>query len=190
MMYVTWLGSVVPKMQTSHCRLCSPSIERKSGVAQGRLGRSRQKNSRSSQKVKYFRNDFVSVGPLWFYPVLEAFKANKEDQAIWSGTSGSIFLSGLFLTLANFAENSGTEAGVLAKDLFLLSWSFVDADEANVRSAVLVAISSCLTSLPREIAEHLLTNAGVQLQIQRMATNEKDTTCRQLATGLTNLLEN
>jgi hypothetical protein len=160
------------------------------GRIQNNAGKSRRKNTRGQQRVKYFRNDFTSVAPLWFYPIVQAFKNHGNDLTIWTGTSGSIFLSGILLTLANFTENAGTESSLLAKDLFLLSWSFIDAGEASIRSSVLVAISSCLTSLSAETAENLLANANVQLQIQSMSTNETDTTCRHLANCLKKVLQN
>ena len=132
-------------------------------------------------------NRFTAVAPLWFYSLLSNFIQQKDNETLWSGSSGTIFLANLFRTLAAFVEFSGIQSSqVLAKDLLDLVWSFRTADVAEVRLAVLVSVATSVAMLSEERILTLLVDDGNSLPqtMKQISASDPDSTCRNLACAI------
>lgn len=71
----------------------------------------------------------------------------------------------------------------MAKDLFELVWSFRDADVAEIRLSVLVAVATSIAMLPEERMLALLMEGGDSLPriMSDMSSRDPDKNCRSLA---------
>jgi Telomere length regulation protein len=133
------------------------------------------------------KNNFTSIAPMWFYSIMGRFLKEKENEATWSGSNGSHFLASLLQTLAIIVEFAGlASAPVLARDLIEFSSSFLGADVAEVRMAVLIAVSTSFSVLPADrILAFLLASGDTLLRtITNLANADPDHKCRALASGL------
>jgi hypothetical protein len=146
------------------------------------LSKTRMKRSRPNPKI--FKNKFVPVAPMWFYSMIAGFLRHKENEVIWSGSTGSIFLAHFFRCLATIVECSGFHASqVLAFDLLDLVWDFRIADVPEVRLSVLVAVATSIAMLPEERIFAILHQEDSTLlkQISDMSGNDPDKQCRTLS---------
>jgi hypothetical protein len=143
----------------------------------------RKRSPRTSPRT--LSNRFTSIAPIWFYSLVAGFMAHKENEALWSGSTGSQFLANLFRTLSIIVEFSGIYGSpqVMAKDLFELVWSFRDADVAEIRLSVLVAVATSIAMLPEERMLALLMEGGDSLPriMSDMSSRDPDKNCRSLA---------
>jgi len=82
---------------------------------------------------------------------------------------------------------------VLAADLFELAWSFIEAENAEVRSAVLIAVATAVPYLAREyVARRLLFGSeggggggdSVVGALYRLKLHDSDRGCRELASAI------
>ena len=144
-------------------------------------------------------NKFVSIAPLWFYKIVTAFIEHREKEEMWTGFSGSQFLANLFRCLAVIVEFSGISChAVLAQDLLELVWPFINADIAEIRTSVLVAIATSLSMLPEDrVLMLLLQEPNYQLPqiVHTISSMDPDKDCRILASfisqtiaGVTNVI--
>mmetsp|Transcript_15249 Transcript_15249/g.28706 ORF Transcript_15249/g.28706 Transcript_15249/m.28706 type:complete len:1044 (+) Transcript_15249:75-3206(+) len=151
------------------------------------------KGRRSGNKYRSVTNRFGPLSSLFFCPLVQGFLQSKEDEILWGGESGGMLLSHLIMTLAAFVEFSGNHPGtaVLAKDLLELSWSFFCAVNAEVRQAVLIAVSASLPYVPIDYVFSICIGE-MQMLNKMQATANFDTSekCRLLASALLNGLQN
>jgi hypothetical protein len=146
------------------------------------LSKTRKKRSRPVQKM--IKNRFSPIAPMWFYSMVAGFFKHKANEALWTGSTGSIFLTYLFRCLAAIVEISGIQASqILAADLFDLVWEFRDADVAEIRLSVLVAVSTSVAMLPEERISMLLLREDSSLPkaIANMSSMDPDKDCRSLS---------
>ena len=141
--------------------------------------------SRSEQKAR--NNQFSEVAPMWFYSLVAGFLKHREDQALWTGPTGSILLACLFRCLAMIIAFSGSQTSqVLANDLLDLVWDFRTADVQEVRLAVLVAVSTSVAKLSNEKLINLLIDEGhLAKTLQEMSRTDPDKECRSLCQTIT-----
>ena len=148
-----------------------------------------KKNRYKRSRTKQFTvsNRFASIAPVWFYSLIRNFVQRKGEVALWSGSTGSRLLAGLFFTLALIVEFScpSPTARVLSRDLFELVWPFRVSDVADVRHSVLVAVAASFALLPEEIVLLLLLDdANLSRALTNMARNDPDAQCRMLASSI------
>lgn len=139
------------------------------------------------------KNTFMHVAPTWFYSLMGQFLKERDNETLWSGSTGSQLLASLFRTLAVIVEFAGVpSAPVLAKDLMELVWSFVDADVAEVRMAVLISVATSIAMLPEDRVLSILLEHGESfpLAIGSMSRTDPDNNCRQLATTISQSIAN
>lgn len=149
------------------------------------LSKTRRKRSRPSQKI--IKNKFAPVAPMWFYTMIAGFLKHKENETIWSGSTGSIFLAHFFRCLAAIVELSGFQASqVLAGDLLDLVWDFRTADIPEVRLSVLVSVATSIAMLPEERVYAVLYQDGFSLAktISDISGSDPDKQCRSLSTTI------
>lgn len=148
--------------------------------------KTRQKRSpRISPMV--ITNRFTAIAPAWFYSLLSNFVKHKQNETLWTGSTGSQLLANFFRTLAAIVEFSGIHSShVLAADLLQLVWSFRDADVAEVRLSVLVSVATSIAMLPEEkILSVLLEEGGGLPQIMGdISEKDPDNKCRSLALSI------
>jgi hypothetical protein len=133
------------------------------------------------------KNNFTPVAPMWFYSILGQFLKEKENEATWSGSTGSHLLSSMLRTLAVIVEFAGlASAPVLARDLIDISASFLGADVAEVRMAVLIAVATSFSVLPDDRIFAVLLERGDSLirTVANLAQADPDHRCRALALTL------
>ena len=145
--------------------------------------KTRRKRSRRVEPAT-FTNQFSTIAPLWFYSLVAQFMKHKDNDALWSGGTGSQLLAHIFRTLATFVEFSGVQcAPILAKDLIDLVWSFRTADRAEVRLAVLVSVATSVSMLPEEATLAWLYREQDSLPqiMSDISSSDPDSNCRNLA---------
>ncbi|OEU22467.1 hypothetical protein FRACYDRAFT_232623 [Fragilariopsis cylindrus CCMP1102] len=144
------------------------------------LSNTRRKRSRSQQKS--IKNRFSNIAPIWFYSLIAGFIKHKENDTLWTGSTGSILLTYFFRCLAIIVEFAGIQASqVLANDLLDLVWDFRTADVAEVRLSVLVAVSTSITMLPDERLIGLLYDeATLPRTMLDMSKRDPDADCRSI----------
>eukprot|EP00536_Pseudo-nitzschia_multiseries_P008741 jgi/Psemu1/241477/estExt_Genewise1.C_2280038 len=144
------------------------------------LSKTRRKRSRGEQKS--IRNLFSNVAPMWFYSLIAGFIKHKEDEILWTGSTGSIFLTYFLRCLSTIVEFSGIQVSkVLANDLLDLVWDFRTADVAEVRLSVLVAVSTSIAMLSDEkLTALLFGEASLSKTMLEMSQNDPDKECRSL----------
>ena len=116
--------------------------------------------------------------------MIAGFLKHKENEAIWSGSTGSIFLAHFFRCLATIVELSGFQASqVLAGDLLDLVWDFRTADIPEVRLSVLISVATSIAMLPEERILAALSREGFSLPkaISEISGNDPDKQCRDLS---------
>jgi hypothetical protein len=109
---------------------------------------------------------------------------HKDNETIWTGSTGSHFLASLFRTLAAIVEFSGIHCSqVLAKDLLQLVWPFRTADVAEIRLSVLVSVATSVAMLPEDRILTLLLSDGDSLPqiMSDISASDPDRNCRSLA---------
>eukprot|EP00540_Astrosyne_radiata_P007000 CAMPEP_0116825060 /NCGR_PEP_ID=MMETSP0418-20121206/1749_1 /TAXON_ID=1158023 /ORGANISM="Astrosyne radiata, Strain 13vi08-1A" /LENGTH=470 /DNA_ID=CAMNT_0004453513 /DNA_START=112 /DNA_END=1524 /DNA_ORIENTATION=- len=127
------------------------------------------------------------IAGLWFYSLVGRFMENKQDTALWAGANGARLLSGLLLTLSCIVDCSGPslDTEVLARNLVEFAWSFEDTNVPELRSSVLVALSSSLANLADEILASVLARGPLDYRrLRHIAIGDPDSTCRRLASAL------
>ena len=151
------------------------------------LTKTRRKRSPRTD-VSAIKNNFMPIAPMWFYSILKMFLNEKDDEATWSGSTGSHLLSSMLQTMAVIVEFAGlASAPVLARDLIEFSSSFLDADVSEVRMAVLIAVATSFSVLPEDrILAVLLERGGDSLirTLANVAQTDPDHNCRALASSL------
>jgi len=145
------------------------------------LSKTRRKRSRGQQRA--IRNRFSNIAPMWFYSLIAGFVKHKEDETLWTGSTGSILLTHFLRCLATIVEFSGVQASqVLANDLLDLVWDFRGADVAEVRLSVLVAVSTSIAMLSDEkLIALLFGEANLPKIMHEMSHNDPDKECRSLS---------
>lgn len=112
----------------------------------------------------------------------------KDNEALWTGSTGSQFLANLFRTLAIIVEFSGIHCSqVLANDLLEVVWSFRTADVAEVRLSVLVSVATSIALLPEDRVFSLLLlkdNDSLPQTLSDISRTDPDNNCRSLATSI------
>jgi hypothetical protein len=149
------------------------------------LSKTRWKRSRPIQRA--IQNRFAPIAPTWFYLMVAGFFRQKENDALWTGPTGSIFLTYLFRCLSTIVEVSGVQASqVLAGDLFDLVWGFRYADVAEIRLSVLVAVATSVAVLPEEKIFMLLLREDSSLpkDIADMSSRDPNEECRSLSKSI------
>jgi hypothetical protein len=147
------------------------------------LSNTRRKRSTKSVK-RIIKNHFASVAPGWFYSLISGFLKNKENEALWTGSTGSLLLAHFLRCLALIVEFSGfLSSQVLATDLLSLVWEFRSADVAEVRLGVLISVATAISVLPEEeIFSLLLANdASLPKTLRDMSQVDPDRECRSLS---------
>lgn len=137
------------------------------------------------------KNNFTAVAPMWFYSIIGEFLKEKDNESIWAGSTGSHLLSGMIQTLAVIVEFAGPAcAPLLAGDLIDFSSSFLGADVAEVRLAILIAVSTSFSVMLDDQVLGLLLKSGDSLAgyITTLAHSDPDVKCRELATGISHLI--
>ena len=137
-------------------------------------------------------NRFGPVAPAFFYPLVQGFLSSKSEERIWGGDKGGTLLSILVIALSTFVENSGRHPGtvVLAKDLFELSWTFIVAENNEVRLAVLIALATCLLHVSEDYLMLVICGTEDVLRVlSRIATMDTDENCRVLAASIRHSLQ-
>ncbi|KAL3909634.1 MAG: hypothetical protein SGILL_008011 [Bacillariaceae sp.] len=146
------------------------------------LSTTRRKRTRPSQKI--VKNKFAPVAPMWFYSMVSGFLKHRDNETIWSGSTGSIFLAHFFRCLATIVEFSGVQASqVLAGDLLDLVWDFRTADVPEIRLSVLVSVATSIAMLPEEqILQKLMReDAFLPKAISDISGSDPDKLCRSLS---------
>jgi hypothetical protein len=128
-------------------------------------------------------NKFGELSPLFFYPLIQGFMESKHDTILWGGENGGRFLSELLITLSTIVECAGSypSTSILSSDLFEVSWSFHEAQNPEVRRAVLVSVASCLPHLTPDSLAKALCDEQFPLELQRIKQYDSNSDCRQLA---------
>lgn len=144
------------------------------------LSKSRRKRSRSQQKA--INNHFSNTAQMWFYLLIMGFIKHRDDENLWAGSTGSIFLAYFFRCLATIVEFSGIQASqVLANDLLDLVWDFRTADVPEVRLSALVAVSTSIAMLSNEkLISLLFGEANLPITLHEMSRIDPDKECRSL----------
>jgi hypothetical protein len=144
------------------------------------LSNTRRKRSRNQQKS--IKNRFSNIAPMWFYSLIAGFIKHKENDTLWTGSTGSILLTYFFRCLAIIVEFAGIQASqVLANDLLDLVWDFRTADVAEVRLSVLVAVSTSIVMLPDERLIGLLYDEAILPRTMLdMSKRDPDAECRSI----------
>ena len=132
---------------------------------------------------------------MWFYSLLAGFIQHREKESLWTGSTGTQLLSEIIRTLATIVEFSGLQSSshVLAKDLFELVWPFHNADVAEIRLSVLVAVATTITTLPQDEMLYLLlqsTTSGGEDNLPQiigsMSSSDPSSECRSIAQAISN----
>jgi hypothetical protein len=128
-------------------------------------------------------NRFASVAPRWFYNLIGRFMERRDDASLWGGANGARLLSHLLVTLSTFCECSSIQSqSLLSKDLLEFAWTFRVAEDATLRSAVLVAVASSLGSMDEAtLVVALMGNKDLQAFISSALKSDPDPVCRRQA---------
>jgi len=144
------------------------------------ISKTRRKRSRNQQKA--IKNHFSNTASMWFYSLIAGFIKHKEDETLWTGSTGSILLSYYFRCLATIVEFAGIQASqVLANDLLDIVWDFRTADVAEVRLSVLVAASTSIAMLSDEkLISIIYDEASLPRIMLDMSKRDPDEECRSI----------
>ncbi len=128
-------------------------------------------------------NKFGELAPLFFYPLIQGFTESKHEEKLWGGENGGRLLSCLLVTLSTFVESSGNHPGtsIIASDLLELSWSFYQAQNPEVRLAVLISVATCLPNCSPDSLARMLCNERLPSHLQSIKQTDPHQDCRQLA---------
>lgn len=148
------------------------------------LSKSRRKRSRIQPKT--IKNQFSNTAPMWFYSLIAGFIKHRDDDVLWTGSTGSIFLAYFFRCLATIVEFSGPQASqVLANDLLELVWEFRTADVPEVRLSALIAVSTSIAMLSNErLISLLLDKDNLSRTMLEMSRTDPDKECRSLCQSI------
>jgi hypothetical protein len=154
------------------------------------LSKTRRKRSRSQRKS--MKNNFSNTAPMWFYSLIAGFLKHREDETLWTGSTGSILLAYFFRCLATIVEFSGFQASqVLANDLLDLVWDFRTADVPEVRLSALIAVSTSIAMLSDEkLMSLLFDEANLPQALHEMSRRDPDKECRSLCQTLSLSIHN
>ena len=143
-----------------------------------RWGRGRQ-----IYQNKTVSNKFGELAPLFFYPLIQGFTESKHNRRLWGGENGGRLLSCLLVTLSTFVEGSGNHPGtsIIASDLLELSWSFYQAQNPEVRLAVLISVATCLPHCSPDSLGRVMCNERLPNHLQNIKQTDPHEGCRQLA---------
>lgn len=139
-------------------------------------------------------NRFAVVAPRWFYSLVGTFMERKDDVKLWGGANGARLLSHLLVTLATFVECSGNHSGngsmTMARDLSEFAWTFRSAEDATIRSSVLVAVASSLAMVDEATMVEMLHGARLPDFLSSTVQHDPDETNRRIARAISrNVLE-
>lgn len=134
-------------------------------------------------------NKFVSIAPIWFYALIGQFMEHRDQSRLWGGEIGATLLANFIVTISNIVDCSGrydNSTQLLAKDLIQLTWTFRDADVAEVRASVLYSVGTAFDRLRDDAVINVLfgTTSGdsnMIRSIQAMSSNDPDDNCRALS---------
>lgn len=132
-------------------------------------------------------NRFGPVASQFFYPMIQGFFQSRNNKVIWGNAHGGILLSRVLIALSTFVEHSGNHPGtpVLAVDLFEFAWPFLEADNAEVRQAVLVALAMSFDALPAEYTLSIAMSEKRCFEIlAQIVSNDNDDKCRSMALSI------
>ena len=151
---------------------------------------SQTRRKRSWQQKQSFKNRFSEIAPLWFYTLVDGFIKHKEDDNLWMGSTGSIFLSFFFRCLASIVDFAGIQGSqVVANDLLDLVWDFRAVDIAEVRLSVLVAVSTAIAKLSDEkLISLLYGETDLPRTILEMSKKDPDEECRTICNIISNTI--
>lgn len=123
-------------------------------------------------------------------PLFAFLAQTKSDEAIWGGSLGERLLSEYLRTLTVMVDCARTcpSTRVLASDLFELAWSFHNAKNAEVRRAVLIAISTSISVDP--VGQINNINSGLFAFLADVSTHDSDAGCREIATSIAGTFTN
>lgn len=132
---------------------------------------------------KSVANKFGELSPIFFYPLIQGFVQSKSDKILWGGENGGRLLSSLLITLSTCVECAGLHPGksILSSDLFDLAWTFRQAQNPEVRHAVLVSVAICLPQLNPIALTKILSTEQLPQDLKRIKEYDSNTECRQLA---------
>jgi len=144
------------------------------------ISKTRRKRSRNQPKT--IKNHFSNTASIWFYSLIAGFIKHKEDETLWTGSTGSILLSYYFRCLATIVEFAGIQVSqVLANDLLDIVWDFRTADVAEVRLSVLVAASTSIAMLSDErLISLIYDEANLPRIMLDMSKRDPDEECRSI----------
>lgn len=138
-------------------------------------------------------NRFAAVAPRWFYSLVGTFMERKDDVKLWGGANGARLLSHLLVTLATLVECSGNHSGssmTMARDLSEFAWTFRSAEDATIRSSVLVAVASSLAMVDKATMVQMLQGARLPDFLSSTVQHDPDETNRLMARAISrNVLE-
>lgn len=140
------------------------------------------KSKRSQPKI--VRNAFADLSPLFFYPLIQGFTESKHNEALWGGENGGRLLSNFLITLSSFVENAANHPGTsnIAADLFAISWSFIQAQNPDVRLSVLVSLATCFPHLAPDYIMRMVCIDHLPRHLQQIQQYDPNGDCRQIAT--------
>jgi hypothetical protein len=145
-------------------------------------------------------NKFANIAPAWFFALVHSFWDRSGDSSLWSGHAGSLFLAYFVQTLSIIVESCGPHqpgSQLLAKDLLSLVWNFRDAEVAEVRASVLIAVGTSLATLSDENVVRLLLDdssspsmADLPQFLRLASVSDSDPKCRALAGRIASTMTN
>ena len=136
-------------------------------------------------------NRFGPICPLIFYGLLAKFNESKENTNIWDGPNGVHLISKFIVTLSTIVQSSGLYPGtsILASELYAFVWSFIDAESAEVRQAVLLCLGVCIPFVPDNmLMEMIQKDQGLTSYLETAMMEDTDLQCRKLATAILSIL--
>ncbi len=144
------------------------------------LSKTRRKRSRVQPKA--IKNQFANTAPMWFYSLIAGFIKHRDNEVLWTGSTGSILLAYFLRCLATIVEFSGPQASqVLANDLLDLVWDFRTADVPEVRLSALIAVSTSIAMISNErLISLLFEKDKISKTMLEMSQRDPDKECRSL----------
>ena len=144
------------------------------------LSKTRRKRSRVQPKA--IKNQFANTAPMWFYSLIAGFIKHRDNEVLWTGSTGSILLAYFLRCLATIVEFSGPQASqILANDLLDLVWDFRTADVPEVRLSALLAVSTSIAMISNERLISLLFERDyISKTMLEMSQRDPDKECRSL----------
>eukprot|EP01084_Bolivina_argentea_P106546 190626_1 len=119
-----------------------------------KLGKNTRKwGLRKERAVPSFQNRFTMVAPAFVYGLLRGCTATRKQVELWGHADSAPLLAKVLGALSCFMEctSTGYAAETLGKDVAWFAWAFRNSLHAELRAAVVVAISTVAAISPRAL---------------------------------------